>query len=194
MKKHLAFVAFAATLVSGYPAMAGNTAQYLVQGSVPEICTVQSPTLLTTRPAVNVTELAGQTLQITQLTNQSTLATNATSFDVGFATVCGLPHYVIVQSENNGLWRDVQTTPAPGLADGVPYTATVYWGGAQTSFYADATAKQQTSASLAINEGAVGDIDLHFQIEPGASNGDQAYAPLLAGTYRDTIRVTVVPQ
>lgn len=178
------------TSMTAGPASAAN---YLVQGNVPQICSVELPVLLTNRPAINVSGLAGESLTITQLTNPATLATNEASFDVGFAAVCDVPHLLIVESQNNGLWRDVLTTRAPGFADAVPYKATVTWGNANALLNADATVQHIASVSLTVDKPVSGDIDLHFSVLSGASNS-HAYAPLLAGTYRDTIRVTVVPQ
>lgn len=168
-------------------------ANYLVQGNVPQVCSVELPVLLTNHPAINVSGLTGESLTITQLTDPNTLAANAASFDVGFAAICDVPHLLVIESQNNGLWRDTLTTQAPGFADAVPYKASVTWGNASTVLDADATVEHVTSTTATVNKPVTGDIDLHFVILPGASN-TTAYAPLLAGTYRDTIRVTVVPQ
>lgn len=190
---HIRRYLLALLMLTPMTAGTASPANYLVQGNVPQICSVELPVLLTNRPAVNVSGLTGESLTINQLTDPATLATNATSFDVGFAAVCDVPHQLVIESQNNGLWRDILTTRAPGFADAVPYKATVSWGNADALLTADATVRHITSVSVTVDKPVSGDIDLHFSILSGASNS-HTYSPLLAGTYRDTIRVTVVPQ
>ena len=168
-------------------------ATFTAKGNVPIICSVQPPELLSTHPAINVTSVTGNTLTITQLADRNTLAAKAASFDVGFAAVCNLPKTVVVESQFNGLWRQSAQQEAPGFADAVPYTTTVTWGNAQGTLSADATVRKNTEVAVPVTTSVSDPIDLHFEILPGASNST-AWAPLLAGTYQDTILVTVVPQ
>lgn len=178
-------------LALGQASMAA--AVYQVNGTVPQICSVELPRLLTDTAPINVTSLTGQTIGITALADPSTLATNAASFDVGFAAVCNYAHRLVIESQNNGLWQDTYTTPASGFADAVPYQAQVSWGGTNTAFRADAVTRQISDVSVPVNRPSAGDIELRFQVLAGASNA-QAFAPLLAGSYSDIIRVTVEPQ
>lgn len=191
MWKQSVLAGLVAAVAASGPAYAA--ANFSVNGNVPTICSVQAPVLLTNHPAVNVTSVSGNSLAITQLADQNTLATKATSFDVGFAAVCNLPKTLIVESEYNGLWRQSALQEASGFADAVPYTATVSWGATTGTLDADASVRHTTSLSLPVSGSVNDQIDLHVSVLPGASN-TTAWAPLLAGTYQDTILVTVVPQ
>lgn len=194
MMKHglIASIAALPILILATPSMAAAT--YQVDGNVPQICSVELPRLLSDTAPINVTSLTGQTIGISELTDPATLATNATSFDVGFAAVCNYAHRLVVESQNNGLWQDQLTPPAPGFGDAVPYRAQISWGGINTQFNADAVTRQIANVSVPVNHPAQGDIELRFQVLQGSSNAQQSFAPLLAGTYRDIIRVTVEPQ
>jgi hypothetical protein len=186
--------------VSGYAALAGASAQaqtlggqnYLVRAQVPQVCTVELPVLANDRPPVNFSA-NGTSLTIDRLTDPESLAANAASVSVDFNAVCNYPHRIVVETQNNGLWRDAQTNPANGFADAVPYVATLQWGGVDTVLTVDAGFRGTRDFTVNVNEPAAGAIGLKIDIVAGASN-TRANAPLLAGVYRDTIRVTVGPQ
>lgn len=182
-----------ALLCAGLLAAPANAADYFVRGSVPQICSVELPALLTGTPAINVNGLSGSTLLIAELTDPTNFAVRAASFGVGFNAVCNYPHRIVVESQNNGLWRDTATPVPAGFADAVPYSATLTWGDVNTTFQADAATQRIADFSVSVGHATQGHIGLFMQILPGASNA-QAFAPLLAGIYRDTIRVTVEPQ
>jgi hypothetical protein len=186
-------VVLVAALLAAAMSHASAAATYLVQGSVPQLCSMQLPRLLSDRAPINVTDLTGNSIAITQLTDPTTMATKATQFDVGFDAVCNYAHRLVVESQNNGLWRDALTGPAPGFADAVPYTAVITWGDTTTTFRADAEVKQIANVTVPVNKPTEGQIELQFEIRAGAANGD-SFAPMLAGRYSDIIRVTVEPQ
>jgi len=187
----LTTAALAATLVGLTPAFGAAT--YTVVGSVPQLCTMEDPQLLNGTPQVNVTALTGNSIRIAQLTDPATMATRAASFDIGFKAECNYAHRLVVESQNNGLWRSALTGEGPGFADAVPYTAVVRWGDTTTTFRADAAVRQISTITVPVNRPTQGFVELQFQILAGASN-QQSFAPLLAGTYSDIIRVTVEPQ
>jgi hypothetical protein len=189
-------IAAAATLLAGaVPASAATNApaNYQVIGSVPQICSVQDARLIGGLAPVNISTVTGQSITISQLVDVRTLATNSTSFDVGFDAFCNYAHRIVVESQNNGLWRQDLTPAAPGFADAVPYTANVFWGGTSTTLQANASVRQISAIAVPVDNPAAGQIELRFQILPGASNA-LYFSPLLAGTYSDIIRVTVEPQ
>jgi hypothetical protein len=167
---------------------------FAVDGEAPQVCAVQNP-VLAPGALVNFRGLNGTMLQIDQLADPSTLTTLAASADVIFAAVCNYPHRIVLESQNNGLWRGgaVGASAPSGFADGVPYTASLTWGPASSSFVVDATARKTSQLSAMVNRPAAGDIRIHLAIQSGATNLS-ANAPLVAGIYSDTLRVTVEPQ
>ena len=144
---------------------------------------------------LNVRGINGTTLQIDELTDPATLATRAAVADVSFDAVCNYPHRIVLESQNNGLWRSAagSNTVPNGFADGVPYSATLTWGETNRRFEADASSRRQSNVSITVDQATAGAILIHLEIQPGASN-IRSNAPLVAGAYQDTLRVTVEPQ
>ncbi|MBI1684319.1 hypothetical protein [Caulobacter hibisci] len=171
-----------------------NTRDFVVQGQAPKICTIATPTLGAGQ-LVNFLTLTGGTLQVDQLTDPTTLSTRAASAEVTFAAVCNYAHQIVLESQNNGLWRsELGLTPTPtGFSDAVPYTATLAWGPVNNRFEADASARQIRDSAQAVDQPVAGDVTLRLDIQPGATNL-QTNAPLVSGVYRDTLRLTVEPQ
>jgi hypothetical protein len=164
-----------------------------VSANAPQVCTVQQP-VLSQGALVNFQALDGTNLRIDQLTDPSTLATAAASVSVSFDAVCNYPHRIVLESQNNGLWRTSTTAPAPtGFADAVPYTAQLTWGTINNTFRADAKARRLNTDSIPVDNPTAGKIVLNLSIQAGDSNLS-ANAPLIAGIYGDTLRVTVEPQ
>jgi hypothetical protein len=181
----------ALALAGGASAQEAKT--FDVVGSVPQICTVQEPTISAAGPLLNFRSLNGTTLQVDQLVDSQTMTTRAASVDVSFEATCNLPHRIVLESQNNGLWRNVTGAPPSGFADGVPYTATLTWGLINSRFEVDASSRRTSEQSVLVDEATAGEILIRLAIQPGASNL-RANAPLIAGTYQDTLRVTVEPQ
>jgi hypothetical protein len=195
LPKSLAWLMAISALSSVMPAFADSSVRqdYPVLGDVPQLCAVELPVLLPEHPPVNFTGITGTLLAVDRLTDPATLATNAASVEVGFAAICNYPHTITLQSQNNGLWRDIAAPPPAGFADAVPYTATLTWGEVNTALSADASSRGLRDLSVVVTRPTQGQIALRLDILPGSSNA-QANAPLMAGVYRDTIRITVGPQ
>lgn len=85
-----------------------------------------------------------------------------------------------------------QALDANGFASAVPYQARVTWNGVSNTLETDARVRHPVEDEVSVNAPAVGNVELHVEIAPGASNG-QANAPLLAGTYTDTLRIFLEP-
>jgi len=187
-------LSLALALAGPAPAATASPKVMTVTGNAPQICAVQNP-VVGAGALVNFRSLNGSTLQIDQLADPKTLATSAALADIRFAAVCNYPHRITLESDNNGLWRggSAGSTPPPGFADGVPYTATLIWGPVNSRFEADATGRRINQSSVPVDEATAGDIEIHLAIQAGASNL-RANAPLIAGVYTDTLRVTVEPQ
>ena len=161
---------------------------------MPGTCAVGSPQLAAGRQ-VNFRGLNGTTLQIDQMVDPATLSTNAASVEVRFDAICTFPHRLKVETQNNGLWptseRGAQSPQ--GFGNAIPYRADLTWADQTLRLNADAGVRRIADNSVFVPGVGMGDILLRLEIDPGATNA-QANAPLLAGVYGDTIRITLEPQ
>jgi hypothetical protein len=165
-----------------------------VVGSAPQICTLQPPRLA--GALTNFRGLSGETLQIDQMVDSTTLATNAARAEVQFEAVCTFPHRLRVESQNNGLWRTSQTagaTASPGFTYAVPYSAEVSWAGNNTTLDTDALSRRVAEQGILVDEPSAGILNLRIVIQQGASNV-RANAPVIAGWYADTLRLVLEPR
>lgn len=170
-----------------------STVPMSVTANAPQVCSVQQP-VLSQGALVNFQALDGTSLRIDQMADPATLATAAASVAVSFDAVCNYPHRIVLESQNNGLWRSVGGAATPvGFADAVPYTAVLTWGAVNNTFRADATARRLNTDSIPVDSPTAGKIVINLSIQAGDSNL-HANAPLIAGIYGDTLRVTVEPQ
>lgn len=181
---------------AGSPAMADSataTRSMAVSGSAPEICAMQ-PGAVQAGSLVNMTGLDGDTLRVAQFANPRTLAVQAANATLSISAVCNFPHKVRVQSENNGMWPGDgrQALDANGFTSAVPYQARVTWNGVSNMLATDARVRRQVEDEVSVNSPAAGNVELRVEIAPGASNS-QSNAPLLAGTYTDTLRIFLEP-
>ena len=165
-----------------------------VTGSVPRTCAMGAARIAP-GGLNNIAGLDGDTLRIIQFTDPATLQVRAASATIAFDAVCNFPHEVRIVSQNNGLWpidQRVAGRPA-GFAYAVPYSARVNWGPVTTQFDADAKVRNQTQQVVAVNDAVAGEFRLRIQIDDGASNVETR-APLIAGTYADTVRIYLEPR
>jgi hypothetical protein len=165
-----------------------------VSGNAPQVCAVQAPRLAA-GAQINFRGLSGNTLQIDQLVDPSTLATNAASADIQFDAVCNFPHQIRVESQNNGLWQTIErgATPPDGFAYAIPYRATVSWGDVTGALDADARVRRIVEQRFNVDQATAGVILIRVVIEAGSSNTNNN-APLVAGFYGDTLRLFVEPR
>jgi hypothetical protein len=165
-----------------------------VNASVPRSCAIGAP-VLAPAAQVNFRGLNGSTLQIDQLVDPATLSTNAASVEVRFEAVCNLPHRVKIETQNNGLWQSVERGAArpEGFANAIPYRARLEWRDDALLLNADAQVRRIAENSLFVSESRMGDLTLRLQIDAGSTNA-QANAPIVAGNYSDTVRITLEPQ
>ena len=170
------------------------TSAFTVNASVPGTCAV-GPPLLNAGRQVNFRGLNGTTLQIDQMVNPSTLSTNAASVEVRLEAICTFPHRLKVETQNNGLWPTSERAvrPPEGFGNAVPYRADLTWTDRTLHLNADAGVRRIADNSVLVPNGGMGDILLRLEIDAGATN-ERANAPLLAGVYGDTIRITLEPQ
>jgi hypothetical protein len=164
-----------------------------VTGNAPNVCTLQTPRLAGGKQ-INFRGLNGSTLQIDTLVDPATLAARAASAELVFDGVCNFPHRLRVEAQYNGLSRGSELARAPtGFASAIPYTATVRWGPQSATLNADAQIRRVHEQVLTVAEPTAGQVVLRVEVQPGASNV-QSNAPVLAGNYADTLRVTLEPQ
>lgn len=167
---------------------------FSVNANVPLSCAVGAPELSAGRQ-INFRGLNGSTLQIDQLVDPTTLSTAAASVEVRFEAVCNAPHRLKVETQNNGLWQTSERTPRTpeGFGNAIPYRADVSWANRTLRLNADAGVRRIAENSLFVSGIGFGDILLRLEVDAGATN-ERANAPILAGTYGDTIRITLEPQ
>ena len=165
-----------------------------VSASAPPVCAIQKPSLAA-GGQINFRGLNGNTLQIDHLVDPATLGAAGASANVKFDAICNYPHRITVEAQNNGLWQTSERSPVPpeGFAYAIPYSATIDWGLEHGRLDADAKVRRIAERSITINRPTSGEIKLRLEIEAGASNV-QANAPVLAGFYGDTLRITLEPQ
>lgn len=187
----------AASLLLPAVAQAQSTSgrsDFSVNANVPLACAVGAP-LLSAGRQINFRGLNGSALQIDQLVDPATLSTSAASVEIRFEAVCNAPHRLKVETQNNGLWPTAERTPSTpeGFGNAVPYRADVFWADRSLRLNADAGVRRIAENSVFVNGSGIGDILLRLEIDAGATN-ERANAPLLAGVYGDTIRITLEPQ
>jgi hypothetical protein len=196
-------VAIAAILAAASPCAAqevltqpdhGDLTNHAVAGNAPEMCALGEPTLSNTNPAVNIRNLSGRTVTIDELSDRETLSTRATSVELSFEGFCNYPHQITIESDNNGLFRQsAGNETAAGFGNAVPYTAELRWADQTVRLQADALTRREVRQSSIFDDPATGPLLLRVEVARGATNVATA-APLLAGEYRDIIRITVGPQ
>lgn len=199
MRTATLLMASAAAALYAMPAHAQNlqdadaTQAMAVSGNVPEACTIGAPTL---SPSVqqNFRGLDGNLLQVDQLVDPVTLSTRAASVELVFASFCQTAHRLIIESRNNGLFREPGSVapPAPGFGYAVPYLATAQWGAQVLQLRADASTRRIHEDWIGAGP-THGDLKLRLDIAAGATN-DRFNSPLVAGLYSDTLRITLEPR
>jgi len=188
-----ALVAVAAALPATAQTRSATTNMPVV-GSAPQICALQPPRLAP-GAQVNFRGLSGETLQIDQMVDSTTLAANAARAAIQFEAVCSFPHRLRIESQNNGLWRtsELAAIPSGGFTYAVPYRAEVSWAGVNTALDADALSRRVAERGVTIDRPGAGTLELRIEIQQGASNV-RANAPVIAGYYGDTLRIVLEPQ
>jgi hypothetical protein len=164
-----------------------------VSGQAARLCRIGAPKVQV-GSAVNLGAVDGQTINISSLADSATLSTKAISFDIDFDALCNFSHAVQLSSDRGGLWR-VATGAASSatFADGVPYHATLVWAGTQSTLEASAASVAPKTQVLDVNSPAGGALVVQFRVDSGATDKG-AGVPLAAGTYQDTLTVTLGPQ
>ncbi len=193
----LSFASAALALALAVPALAqSDTASrdLPVTGRAPQVCALQDGRIQA-GGLVNVAGTSGTTLQILQFVDPQTLAARAASATIDFDAVCNFPHSVRIESQGNGMWpTDGRiSSSVEGFAYAVPYSANVSWGGTNATLNANGKVRQIVQQSVAVNEPTQGTLELRIEIAEGASNVENK-APVLAGSYADTLRIYLEPR
>lgn len=193
-KFSLMLLASAAFAGSAQAQSSPNSQDLPVTGRVPQLCSLQ-PGRITPGGLNNFAGLDGDTLRIIQFTDPSTLSVRGASATISFDAVCNFPHAVRIESQNNGLWPvDGRISDRPqGFAYAVPYVAEISWGPINSQFVTDAKVRGANQQVIVVNDPVAGQFTLRLRIEEGASNVE-ARAPLVSGTYVDTVRIFLEPR
>lgn len=190
--RHAAFLVLLAAVAS--PAF-GQDGMVAVEGVVARRCAFDTAAArLVPQAPNNVRAVAGNNLQIDTLVDPATLAVRAANADLSFAAMCNVPHIVRIEAQNNGLFRAGGSTLAPsGFANAVPYRARFTWGDQTRTLIADANTRRPREEIIDRPVATGGTLLVELDIQPGASNLT-ANAPLVAGNYGETFRVTIEPR
>ncbi len=165
-----------------------------VTGNTPAVCTLQNGQLQT-GGLINIAGLDSDVLRIQTLTDSQTLAARAASASIRFSAMCNFPHQVRIESQNNGLWPtdSRQSSQVPGFATAIPYQASLTWGPVSGALDANANVRRLASNQVAVDQPVVGEVQMRIEIVSGASN-TVVNAPVVAGTYGDTVRIYLEPR
>jgi hypothetical protein len=164
-----------------------------VEATAPQWCalTTASGQVVASGPTNNAIGPVGSELRIVDLVDATTLSTRAANATIGFDAACNYPHRVTVRSQNNGLRRGAAATGV-GIASAVPYTATLNWGDANLSFFADAQSQTELAREISTIGAVSGQLVVQVAIAAGATNIGPG-SPLGAGEYSDVISIEVGP-
>lgn len=190
----VAAIAFAAVLSGVFVTPAQSASQHAdiaVTGSVGRMCVMVAPRV-DVGASTNLGTVSGSAVRIAELSDEQ-MTTRATNFTARLSAMCNVSHQLIISSDRGGLWRSPTGATIPGFANGVPYRAKVTWNGAQSTLTANAAGESPVQQTLNADAPGSGDIDVEFHIDQAATNAGSG-APLVAGSYTDTIRVTMGPQ
>jgi hypothetical protein len=186
--------ALAAQEGAGQGATAQDSAEFLVAGRTPVVCT------LTSGPGSgdgfnNFSSADRNVYRVDQMIDAATLSTRAASFELTLNGVCNTAHRIRMESLNNGLWQLSETPPTrpAGFGTAVPYDLTARWTDQVVQISADAAIRQPRERSVPIARPASGDLRLRFEILAGATNLS-ANAPMVSGAYSDTLTIILEPQ
>lgn len=173
---------------------AQDSANYLVAGRTPVVCT------LTSGPGSddgfnNFTTADRNVYRVDQMIDAATLSTRAAWFELTLSGVCNTAHRIRLESLNNGLWQLSETPPArpAGFGTAVPYDVTARWIDQVVQLSADAAIRQPRERIVPVGTPASGDLRLRFEILAGATNL-AANAPMVSGAYSDTLTIILEPQ
>lgn len=185
----LGLVATAASAQQGIAAAGAD-----VNGNIPRFCALGEPTIDQSGPRQNIRTVNSSVVAVDSLADPATLTTQAANISLNLPTVCNTAHRITLASDNNGLWREPAVGPEPaGFSGSVPYVLQMNWAGQRTELNAEAQSRSIIEQIAIVDRPTVGDLGLTFSITAGAT-GQMTNAPLLAGIYRDTVRLTVEAQ
>ncbi len=191
---HLVIAPFLLAVQPAFAQSASASRAMPVAGFAPQICVIAEGDLQAGQ-LVNFNGLSGDTLQITQLLDQQTLAARPASATLSFSAVCNYPHQIRIESQNNGLWpTDGRLVAiAPGFASALPYEASVTWADRTGTLRTDAVVRGVRDQRIALDQASSGTLTLRLAIASGASNNG-SNTPVLAGVYGDTLRIYLEPR
>ena len=171
--------------------MDSQGAAVTLRAEAPGICGLAAAqTINGVNATLGASSQAPNAIFINQLTNPSTGQLLSASISLKFKAVCNYAHYFSMQTANGGLQPQTRSVPvAGGFLDHVNYTARLGWGAATNALKTSGAAGQKIPA-LFIGGAYAGDLTLDFTVDGNSGNN----LPLLAGSYSDTLIITLGPQ
>jgi spore coat protein U-like protein len=175
------------------PALAqnGQTQSFTIKGHAHSVCSLSGvQSVQAANMALGARSANQPVINIPSLSNAPTAQLQPASISLMITMVCNRAHSLHIAAGNGGLQS--QTGPdasaKPGFASHVNYAANAYWGAA--------SAHLQTSGVLGEAAPEVyvpGAFSGSFVLQILIDESGAGHLPLLAGTYADTLTVTLSP-
>lgn len=165
-----------------------------VVGRTPEVCSLGNGRIKV-RELDNFVDTAGDTLRVVQLLDPADLSARSARATLAIEAVCNFPHRIVVESQDNGLFP-LGGPIAAGRGDfasALPYAATIEWADQTRLLELNAKLRRPSEVQTDIDRPAAGDVVIRLELDEGASN-TLVGAPVLAGAYGDTLRITLEPR
>ncbi len=184
--------AFEMLLAHAAAAQDSQAQSFTLRGRAEAACGFSAPqSTQASNMALAASSSSQNLISITSLLNPNTAQLQPGSISLTMKGLCNHSHSLTVTSANGGLTRQIGSA-APlvnGFARRIDYTAKVSWAAASASLLTSGISGQKTPAAVTLGAFS-GDLSLQIDIDAsGAGN-----LPLPAGTYTDTLTVTLAPQ
>jgi hypothetical protein len=192
--RYAAVTIIASTLIGippGPAAAQDSQAQaFTVDGYSQSVCTLTAPqNAQATNMNVGSSSAVQVVISVPSLVDEKTSNLQPGSISLNMNMVCNRAHSIRIASGNGGLRPQVDSngTARAGFANRVNYAAQANWG-AVSAKLETASGEQVTPEAQSLGA-FVGNLALQVSIDQsGAGN-----LPLMAGTYTDTLTVTLSP-
>jgi len=165
-----------------------------VTGRAPEVCSLGNGRFKVSE-LDNFVDTAGDTLRVVQLLDPQNLSVRSARATIAVEAVCNFPHRMVLESQENGLFPigGPFTAERGDFASALPYAATMEWGEQSRVLELNAKLRRPSAVETYVDQAAAGELVIHLELDAGASNTVYG-APVLAGAYGDTLRITLEPR
>ena len=165
-----------------------------VTGRTPEVCSLGNGRFKVSE-LDNFVDTAGDTLRVVQLLDPENLSVRSARATIAVEAVCNFPHRVMLESQDNGLFPLGGPFAAErgDFASALPYAATMEWADQTRLLELNAKIRRPSVIETDVDQAAAGELVIKLELDAGASNTVYG-APVLAGAYGDTLRITLEPR